>query len=77
VPHPCPAAVGKLARCYAGDIDTDSAIMKAMKECDPRGPLVIHCVKNFASADGQSFWTFGRIYSGTVRPAETVKVLGE
>lgn len=77
VPHPSAAAAGKLARCYAGDLDTDSAVMKAMKECDPRGPLVIHCVKNFASADSQSFWTFGRIYSGTVRPAETVKVLGE
>jgi len=85
VPHPAAAAAGKLARCYSGTLpldddsegSTSSAVLQAMKACDPRGPLVIHCVKNYASADGQSFWTFGRIYSGTVRPAETVKVLGE
>jgi U5 small nuclear ribonucleoprotein component len=48
-----------------------------MMECDPRGPLVIHAVKLYAAADGQSFLTFGRIYSGTIRPATQVRVLGE
>lgn len=71
IPHPFAAARGKLARCYTG------TPTKAMAEGDPNGPLVIHCVKNYPSLDGQSFWTFGRVYSGTVRPAETVKVLGE
>lgn len=46
-------------------------------ECDPRGPLMIHCVKMYASADGLTFSTFGRVYSGTVKPGEQVKVLGE
>ena len=77
VPHPTAAAYGKIARCYGGPIDGDSKIVRSMQSCDPNGPLVIHCVKNFASADGQTFWTFGRIYSGTVRPAEAVKILGE
>lgn len=79
VPHPCAAAAGKLARCYTGPLTNSdhSAVIKSMKECDPRGPLVIHCVKNYSSADGRTFWTFGRIYSGTIRPAEPVKVLGE
>jgi 116 kDa U5 small nuclear ribonucleoprotein component len=81
VPHPCAAAAGKLARCYSGPLNEtegDSVkIIQAMKDCDPNGPLVIHCVKNYATSDGKAFWTFGRIYSGTVRPAETVTVLGE
>lgn len=77
VPHPSAAAHGKISRCYSGPMDTDSKIVRSMQTCDPNGPLVIHCVKNFASADGQTFWTFGRIYSGTVRPAESVKILGE
>jgi 116 kDa U5 small nuclear ribonucleoprotein component len=77
VPHPSAAAHGKISRCYSGPIDSDSKIVRCMQSCDPNGPLVIHCVKNFASADGQTFWTFGRIYSGTIRPAESVKILGE
>ncbi len=48
-----------------------------MLECNPRGPLMIHCVKLYSSLDGKSFWTLGRIYSGTVRPGEQVQVLGE
>jgi U5 small nuclear ribonucleoprotein component len=75
VPHPAAAAPAKVARCYTGPLD--SPVAKAMMACDPRGPLIIHCVKMYSSADGQSFYTFGRIYSGTVRPAEKVRVLGE
>ena len=48
-----------------------------MIKCDPRGPLMMHCVKLYSSNDGQSFSTFGRIYSGTIKPGERVKVLGE
>ena len=89
VPHPAAAAAGKVARCYTGP--QSSRVARAMRECDPRGPLVIHCVKNYiandssstsgennnSSNDGSSFWTLGRVYSGTIRPAETVRVLGE
>jgi U5 small nuclear ribonucleoprotein component len=42
-----------------------------MVACDPRGPLMIHCVKMYSSFDGKSFSTFGRIYSGTVRPGKS------
>mmetsp|Transcript_28010 Transcript_28010/g.39380 ORF Transcript_28010/g.39380 Transcript_28010/m.39380 type:complete len:1043 (-) Transcript_28010:186-3314(-) len=74
---PCPAAAarGKVARCYSGPMD--SSIASAMMKCDPRGPLMIHCIKLYASPDGQSFSTLGRIYSGTVRPGDQVRVLGE
>lgn len=74
---PCPsvAAKGKVARCYTGP--QDSSVAKAMVDCDPRGPLMIHCVKMYSSFDGQSFSTLGRVYSGTVRPGDRVRVLGE
>jgi U5 small nuclear ribonucleoprotein component len=75
VPHPMAAAKAKVTRCYTGSLD--SPVAKAMLACDPRGPLVIHCVKMYASPDGQTFQTFGRIYSGTVRPVTKVTVLGE
>jgi U5 small nuclear ribonucleoprotein component len=75
VPCPVTAARGKLARCWTGDLN--SPVAQSMLECRASGPTVIHCVKNYADTDGQSFWTLGRIYSGTVRPAEQVRVLGE
>ena len=48
-----------------------------MSRCDANGKLMIHCVKVYAAADGQSFSTLGRIYSGTVQPGQRVRVLGE
>jgi len=48
-----------------------------MIDCNPSGPLVINIVKLYASIDGQSFSAFGRVYSGTIRPGDTVNVLGE
>lgn len=79
VPNPLVAAKGKISRCYTGSMDgaTTSKPIQAMQACDPSGPTVVHCVKNYPTPDGRSFWTLGRIYSGTVRPAETVHVLGE
>lgn len=75
VPSPAMAAKGKVARCYKGALD--SPAVSAMTKCDPRGPLIIHCVKMYASADGLTFSTFGRVYSGSVKPGEQVRVLGE
>jgi 116 kDa U5 small nuclear ribonucleoprotein component len=74
-PSPAAAAKGKVARCYSGPLD--SKVAKSMERCDPRGPLMIHCCKLYSSPDGQSFLTFGRIYSGTIKPGQRVRVLGE
>jgi U5 small nuclear ribonucleoprotein component len=48
-----------------------------MMKCDPKGKLVIHVCKLYSSQDGNAFNAFGRIYSGTVKPGQEVKVLGE
>ena len=55
----------------------NTSITKSMMECDPNGPLMMHIVKLYPTHDGQAFSAFGRIYSGTVRPGDQVKVLGE
>ena len=48
-----------------------------MSSCNPSGPLVIHVAKMFPKPDCSRFDAFGRIYSGSVAPNQTVKVLGE
>lgn len=75
ISSPAAAAKGKVARCYSGPLSSHT--VTSMVKCDSSGPLVIHVAKLYAESDGQSFAAFGRIYSGTVKPGDRVKVLGE
>eukprot|EP00538_Stauroneis_constricta_P000158 CAMPEP_0119551688 /NCGR_PEP_ID=MMETSP1352-20130426/4873_1 /TAXON_ID=265584 /ORGANISM="Stauroneis constricta, Strain CCMP1120" /LENGTH=1046 /DNA_ID=CAMNT_0007597789 /DNA_START=65 /DNA_END=3205 /DNA_ORIENTATION=+ len=75
IPSPAAAAKGKVARCYTGSSQSKHA--KAMVESDPKGPLMIQSTKMYSTPDGNSFYTLGRIYSGTIKPGDRVKVLGE
>lgn len=60
---------------YSGPQDSD--IVQHMKQCNPKGPLVIHICKLFPKADTSAFDAYGRILSGTVKPGDRVRVLGE
>eukprot|EP00611_Tribonema_gayanum_P025099 TRINITY_DN5655_c0_g1_i1.p1 TRINITY_DN5655_c0_g1~~TRINITY_DN5655_c0_g1_i1.p1 ORF type:complete len:740 (+),score=311.79 TRINITY_DN5655_c0_g1_i1:425-2644(+) len=75
VPSPVAAAAEKVARIYTGA--PDSSEFQAMARCDALGPLMINVVKLYSMPDGQSFVAWGRIYSGTVRTGQKVRVLGE
>ena len=48
-----------------------------MSACNPRGPLVVHICKLFPRQDCTRFDAFGRVMSGTIRPGDRVRVLGE
>ena len=48
-----------------------------MSSCNPKGPLVVHVCKLIPKADTSSFDAFGRILSGTLKPGDRVRVLGE
>ncbi|XHG02787.1 hypothetical protein AWENTII_006117 [Aspergillus wentii] len=75
VPSPVDGAPRSLERYYTGPLDTKVAA--AMAACDSDGPLIIHVTKLFSSPDASSFHALGRIMSGTARPAQQVRVLGE
>lgn len=75
VPSPSEGARRMLDRYYTGPQDTK--ISSSMNSCDPDGPLVVHTTKLFSTTDAAGFNTFGRIMSGTVRPGQQVRVLGE
>ncbi|KAG6049181.1 hypothetical protein E4U17_006908 [Claviceps sp. LM77 group G4] len=75
VPTPAEGASRLLERHYTGPLDTK--IASSMKACDPDGPLVVHVTKLFNTADAKSFYSFGRVLSGTARPSTSVRVLGE
>ncbi|KAG0160381.1 hypothetical protein PDIDSM_7908 [Penicillium digitatum] len=75
VPSPVEGAQRVLERYYTGPVDTK--VGASMVACDQDGPLVIHVTKLFSSTDAGSFYSFGRIMSGTARPGQQVRVLGE
>ena len=90
-PTPSAAAYGKVARSYTGAINT--SIAKSMVECDPNGTLMIHVTKLYANGisnisasnnspataatAGETFAALGRVYSGSIKAGDKVKVLGE
>jgi len=54
-----------------GPSDND-AVIEAMENCDPNGPTMVFISKLFPV--GQNFVAFGRIFSGTIRTGDKVKV---
>jgi U5 small nuclear ribonucleoprotein component len=75
IPSPLEGARKKLEHYYTGPLDTK--IAAAMESCNQDGPLVIHVSKLFNTSDASGFYSFGRVMSGTARPGQQVRVLGE
>lgn len=75
IPSPVEGAKQKLEKYYTGPTDTKTA--ESMLACDPEGPLVVQITKLFSTQDAQGFNSFGRVMSGTARPGQQVRVLGE
>ncbi|GAB5366795.1 hypothetical protein AAMO2058_001174300 [Amorphochlora amoebiformis] len=78
LPSPVEAAEYRLPVVYSGPQDDECA--RAIKKCDPDGPLMLCISKMVPSAPEGSvgamrFWAFGRIFSGTLRPGDQVRIL--
>lgn len=55
----------------------DSILMGHCSMCNSHGPLVIYIVKLFPKPDCSSFDAFGRVFSGSVKAGDKVRVLGQ
>jgi U5 small nuclear ribonucleoprotein component len=75
IPSPIDGAQRFLERYYTGPLDTKTAA--AMQSCDQDGPLVMHVTKLFNTVDAKQFNAFAKILSGTAKPGDEVRVLGE
>eukprot|EP01038_Epipyxis_sp_PR26KG_P009217 gene9217-12428_t len=74
-PSPIDGANRKVYTTYTGP--QSSSLAKSMIGCKSAGPLVINIVKLYNTPDGNKFLSLGRIYSGTIRSGQRVRVLGE
>lgn len=51
-------------------------IFKAVKTCNPDGPLMMYISKMVPTSDKGRFYAFGRVFSGKVASGQKVRIMG-
>ncbi|EIW78991.1 eukaryotic translation elongation factor 2 [Coniophora puteana RWD-64-598 SS2] len=74
LPSPQTAQHYRVETLYEGPMDDESAI--GIRDCDPKGPLVLYVSKMVPTSDKGRFYAFGRVFSGTVRSGLSVRIQG-
>lgn len=74
LPSPQKAQKYRYLSLYEGDPEDEAAI--AIRDCDPKGPLMLYISKMIPMDDGGQFFAFGRIFSGTVITGQKVRIMG-
>jgi len=74
LPSPVTAQRYRVETLYEGPMDDESAI--GIRDCDPKGPLMLYVSKMVPTTDKGRFYAFGRVFSGTVRSGLKVRIQG-
>ena len=73
---PSPKVAQRYRTTYLYEGPQEDACAVAMRNCDPKGPIMIYISKMVPSSDKGRFNAFGRIFSGTVASGMKVKIMG-
>lgn len=73
LPSPKVAQKYRCEYLYEGPQDDECAT--AIKECDPNGPLMVYISKIVPANKGR-FYSFGRVFSGTITTGQKVRIMG-
>lgn len=74
LPSPRAAQKYRTAYLYEGPQDDECAV--AMRNCDPKGPLMMYVSKMVPTTDRNRFFAFGRVLSGTIATGQKVRIMG-
>lgn len=74
LPSPRKAQAYRCAALYEGP--QDDVCAKAIKACDPQGPLMCFISKMVPTNDKGRFYAFGRVFSGTIATGQKVRIMG-
>jgi len=74
LPSPVVAQRYRVDNLYDGPLDDEAAT--AIRNCDANGPLMLFVSKMVPTSDKGRFYAFGRIFAGTVRTGQKVRILG-
>jgi elongation factor 2 len=74
LPSPKTAQGYRYDTLYEGPMDDACAL--GIKNCDPNGPLMVYISKMVPTSDKGRFYAFGRVFSGTIRTGQKVRIMG-
>jgi elongation factor 2 len=74
LPSPVTAQAYRMEMLYEGPHDDECAV--GIKNCDPEAPLMLYVSKMVPTSDKGRFYAFGRVFSGTVRAGQKVRIQG-
>lgn len=74
LPSPAVAQAYRIENLYGGPLDDDCA--KAIRGCDPKGPVMMYISKMVPTSEKGRFYAFGRVFSGTIATGQAVRIMG-
>jgi len=74
LPSPVIAQKYRVENLYEGPQDDECAT--AIRNCDPNGPLMMYVSKMVPTTDKGRFYAFGRVFSGTIKTGQKVRIMG-
>jgi elongation factor 2 len=73
---PSPKVAQRYRVTYLYEGPQDDVIAQGIRDCDPKGPLMIYVSKMVPTTDKGRFFAFGRVFSGTVFTGQKVRIMG-
>ncbi|OLY79324.1 Elongation factor 2 [Smittium mucronatum] len=74
LPSPLTSQAYRVDGLYQGPLDDECGT--AIRNCDSKGPLMLYVSKMVPTSDKGRFYAFGRVFSGTVRSGQKVRIQG-
>ena len=74
LPSPITAQRYRAETLYEGPLDDECAI--GIRDCDPNAPLMLYVSKMVPTSDKGRFYAFGRVFSGTCKSGQKVRIQG-
>ena len=74
LPSPVTAQKYRAETLYEGPQDDNA--YASIRDCDPKGPLMLYVSKMVPTSDKGRFYAFGRVFSGTVKSGVKVRIQG-
>jgi elongation factor 2 len=77
LPSPTTAQKYRAETLYTGPVGEEGdKYFKAIRDCDPKGPMCLYISKMVPTADRGRFIAFGRVFSGTVKTGQKARIMG-
>lgn len=74
LPSPVVAQRYRVENLYEGPQDDECAM--SIRNCDPNGALMMYVSKMVPTSDKGRFYAFGRVFGGTIRTGQKVRIMG-